>query len=163
MLNLNGKNEIATKMKQYQFEAEIIKLEKIDTGFVEFPFDTLKEFGKKGQVKVKAWFDGFLYRGSLVKMGHHCHLIGINKEVRKAINKNPGDIISIIIEEDTEVRLVEIPDDLLKLLKEFPLANEKFNKVSYSHKKEWMAWLNDAKKEETRLKRLHKIIDNLLD
>ncbi|MBI5541268.1 MAG: DUF1905 domain-containing protein [Bacteroidia bacterium] len=150
-------------MKQYKFEALIIKHKQLDSGFIEFPYDTEKEFGKKGQVKVKAWFDGFLYRGSLVKMGHHCHLIGLNKEVRKAINKNPGDIINVVIEEDKDKRTVDIPNDLILLLKEFPLAEEKFNKMSYSHKKEWVMWLNDAKKEETRLKRLQKIIDKLME
>jgi len=148
-------------MKKFKFEALIIKHPKLNSGYIEFPFDAEKEFGKKGQIKVKAWFDGFLYRGSLVKMGLPCYWIGINQEVRKQINKNPGDVINVVIEKDDEIRTVAIPDDLTKLLNQNTVAKQKFEKFSYSHKKEWLAWLNDAKKEETRKKRLEKIIEKL--
>jgi len=150
-------------MKKYEFTTVIIKNDQLDSGYIEFPYDTEKEFGKKGQVKVKVWFDGFLYRGSLVKMGHPCHIVGINKEIRKTINKNPGDSVSVIIEQDTEERTVTIPNDLQDLLNQHKEARSKFEKCSYSHKKEWVMWLNDAKKEDTRLKRLQKIIDKLME
>jgi hypothetical protein len=148
-------------MNKYEFTTVIIKNDNLDSGYIEFPYDTEKEFGKKGQVKVKVWFDGFLYRGSLVKMGHPCHIVGLNKEVRKAINKNPGDSIHVIIEQDTEERIIAIPTDLQNLLNEHKDAKVKFEKFSYSHKKEWVMWLIDAKKDETRLKRLQKILDKL--
>ena len=150
-------------MKKYEFTTVIIKNDQLDSGYIEFPYDTEKEFGKKGQVKVKVWFDGFLYRGSLVKMGYPCHIVGINKEIRKTINKNPGDSVSVIIEQDTEERTVTIPNDLQDLLNQHKEARSKFEKCSYSHKKEWVMWLNDAKKEDTRLKRLQKIIDKLME
>ena len=85
------------KMKEYKFEAKIIKPESVDSGYIEFPYDVYKEFGKKGQVKVKAYFDGFEYRGSLVKMGTECHSIGLNKKVRDAINKQAGDTVLVLI------------------------------------------------------------------
>jgi uncharacterized protein YdeI (YjbR/CyaY-like superfamily) len=94
-------------------------------------------------------------------MGTTCHWAGVNKEVRKAIGKNPGDKVHVIIEEDLDERTVEIPSDLKDLLRQHPEAKEKFEKFSYSHKKEWTAWLNDAKKSETRMKRLLKIIEKL--
>jgi hypothetical protein len=150
-------------MKKYEFTTVIIKNENLDSGYIEFPYDTEKEFGKKGQVKVKVWFDGFLYRGSLVKMGHPCHIIGLNKEVRKSIHKNPGDSVHVIIEHDTEERTVTIPAELQDLLNKHKVAKIKFDNFSYSHKKEWVMWLNDAKKEKTRLKRLQKIIDKLME
>ena len=50
-----------------------------DSGYIEFPFDEEKEFRKKSQLKVKAYFNGFEYSGSLVKMGHPCHIPGLNK------------------------------------------------------------------------------------
>jgi hypothetical protein len=68
-------------LKKYEFEAEIIKHETLNSGYIEFPYDVMEEFGTKGQVKVKAHFDGYEYRGSLVKMGHTCHLIGLNQKV----------------------------------------------------------------------------------
>ena len=150
-------------MKKYEFDVLIIKNEKVNSGFIEFPYNAEKEFGKKGQVKVKAWFDGFLYRGSLVKMGHPCHILGLNKEVRTAINKEPGDTVHVIIEEDKEERIVEVPKELQDALNKNPKAKAKFEKYSYTHKKEYVVYLSDAKKEETRIKRLQQIIDKLME
>jgi hypothetical protein len=68
-------------VKKFEFDAVMQKHEGLDAGYIEFPYSVAAEFGTKGQVKVKAYFNGFPYRGSLVKMGHICHLIGVTKEV----------------------------------------------------------------------------------
>ncbi len=148
--------------KFYEFEAVLLKHEGIDASFIEFPFNVEKEFGVKGQVKVKAWFDGHEYRGSLVKMGHHCHIIGVKKQIRKTISKTYGEIIHVKIIKDTDLRTVVIPIDLINSFKNNPIAEEVFNNLSYSHRKEYIQWLEDAKKQETREKRVIKIIDLLI-
>jgi hypothetical protein len=76
----------------------ILKVPDIDGAYIEFPFDVRKEFGK-GRVKVFATFDGEPYEGSLVRMGTPCHIIGIRKDIRTKINKQPGDIIHVTIRE----------------------------------------------------------------
>lgn len=85
--------------KTYAFEAPIRKVPDLDGAYIEFPYDVRREFGK-GWVKVLATFDGHPYRGSLVRMGTDCHIIGIRKDIRKAIGKQPGDIIRVTIRED---------------------------------------------------------------
>lgn len=82
----------------YEFEAVIKKVSDIDGTYIEFPYDVRKVFGK-GRVKVTATFDGVEYNGSLVKMGTPCHIIGIRKDIRKKIGKQPGDMIKITIKE----------------------------------------------------------------
>lgn len=144
--------------KIYEFDAEIKRHDKSDAAFVEFPYDVEKEFGKKGQVKVCATFDGYLYIGSLVKMGHHYHMIGITKEVRHNIGKTHGDIVHVTIKEDNLPRKVEIPEDLENLLNAHSEANAIFNKLSFTHKKEYVRWIIESKKQETREKRLQKTI-----
>lgn len=84
--------------KIYEFEAEIKKVPDIDGAYIEFPFDVKVEFGK-GRVPVHATFDGEQYEGSLVKMKTPCHIIGIRKEIRAKIGKQPGDIIKVTIQE----------------------------------------------------------------
>ncbi len=84
--------------KVYEFEAEIQKVPDINGAYVEFPFDVKEEFGK-GRVKVKVSFDGYDYEGSLVKMKTPCHIIGIRKDIREAIGKQPGDLIKVTIVE----------------------------------------------------------------
>ena len=66
----------------------------IDGAFVEIPFDVKAEFGK-GRVLVSATFDGEAYEGSLVRMKTPCHIIGIKKDIRAKIGKQPGDIIKV--------------------------------------------------------------------
>ncbi len=87
-----------SQQKTYEFEAEIKRVEGIDGAYVEIPFDVKQEFGK-GRVPVTATFDGEAYEGSLVKMGTPCHIIGIRKDIRAKIGKQPGDIIKVTLQE----------------------------------------------------------------
>jgi citrate lyase gamma subunit len=84
--------------KIYKFTATIIQNQNMDAGYIEVPFDVEKEFGKK-RVLVEATFDGYKYLGQLVRMQTKCHIIGIRKDIRKAINKTFGDTIQVTIKE----------------------------------------------------------------
>lgn len=84
--------------KVYEFEAKICKVPDMDAAYIEFPYDVRKEFNK-GRVKVHATFDGEPYDGSLVVMQTPCHIIGIRKDIRKKINKQPGDTVKVTIKE----------------------------------------------------------------
>jgi bacteriocin resistance YdeI/OmpD-like protein/uncharacterized protein DUF1905 len=128
--------------------------------FVEVPFDVEKEYGSK-KPKVKAMIEGVPYRGTLVRMGTECHLLIILKGIREQIGKTFGDEVTITLEPDTAPRLVEIPKDLMKELKKEKEAKAFFDKLSYTHQKEYVAWINDAKKEETRQNRIVKTIEML--
>jgi len=97
--NMNTMNKI------YEYEA-IIQSSSIGKGgaYVSFPYDVRAEFGK-GRVKVHATFDGEPYDGSIVNMGVKnadgsvCYIIGISKEIRSKIGKQPGDIVKVTITE----------------------------------------------------------------
>lgn len=82
----------------YTFEATIKKVEGIDGAYIEILFDVKEEF-QKGRVKVNATFDGVSYQGSLVRMKTPCHIIGIRKDIRQAIKKQPGDKVYVTIQE----------------------------------------------------------------
>jgi len=90
--------------KTYHFEAVIQKVPGIDGAYIVFPYDIKQEFGK-GRVKVRVSFDGVPYTGSIVNMGMKnadgsvCYIIGILKEIRKKINKQPGDTIEVVLNE----------------------------------------------------------------
>lgn len=84
--------------KKYEFEAVIRKVDGIDGAYVEIPFDVKKEFGK-GRVPVTATFDGEPYEGSLVRMGTPGHILGIRKDIRARIGKQPGDSVHVTLAE----------------------------------------------------------------
>ncbi len=82
----------------YEFDAVIKKNADMDAAYVEIPFDVKAAFGK-GRVPVHATFDGEAYEGQLVRMGTPCHIIGIRKDIRAKINKQPGDTVHVTLRE----------------------------------------------------------------
>lgn len=150
-------------MKTYEFTGEIKKHSFQDAAYIEFPYNVEEEFGVKGQVKVKATFDGYEYRGSLAKMGHYCHMIGITKKIREEINKQPGDMVQVVIIKDEAPRIVEIPEYFQAKLMENPEAKKFFEGLSYSNQKKYTDWLTSAKKAETRENRVNNSMVMLLE
>ena len=128
--------------------------------FVEVPFDVEQVFGSK-RPKVKALIEGVPYRGTLVRMGGEHHLLIILKGIREQVGKAFGDEVKIIVEADTEPRAVEILADLMKELKKDKDARALFDKLAYTHRKEYVRWIEEAKREETRASRVLKTIDML--
>ena len=82
--------------KIYEFDAVIRKVPDLDGAYVEIPFDVKATFGV-GRVPVRATFDGESYNGQLVRMGTPCHIIGIRKDIRSRINKQPGDVVHVTL------------------------------------------------------------------
>jgi Bacteriocin-protection, YdeI or OmpD-Associated/Domain of unknown function (DUF1905) len=143
-------------MRKYSFTA------KIEPGpgggaFVTFPYNVEEEFGTRGSVLVQATFDGIPYAGSLMRCGGPEHMIGILKAIREQLGKNPGDTIKAQLWKDGAERAVEIPADFSALLKKEKLLPV-FEKLSYTHRKEYVRWITEAKREETRAARLTKSI-----
>jgi hypothetical protein len=143
-------------MKKYKFKA---KIEAGDGGgaYVLFPYDTEKEFATKGKVPIKATFNGVLYTSSLIKYDNPLHMLGMLKAIRAQTGKGPGDTIEVVVWKDEEVRTVEVPAQFENLMKKEGLLPV-FKKLSYTHRKEYCRWITEAKKEETRWKRLEKAI-----
>ena len=143
-----------------KFEAKLKKVQDKNASYIEIPFDVLEVYGSK-RVKVKARFDGIEYRGSLVKMGTDCHIIGVTKEIRDKINKTFGDTVSVTLEKDVEERTVEIPDDFKYELQKNISANDFFNTLSFSYQKKYINYITSAKKDVTRNNRIIKSIEKL--
>ena len=145
-------------MKKYSFTATIEAASVGGGGaYILFPYDVEKEFGTKGRVPVHATFDGLPYTGSLVKYGRPQHMLGILKALREQLGKQPGDKVKVELWKDEGVRTVEVPADFAALLKKEKLLPV-FEKLSYTHRKEYVRWITEAKKAETRATRLTKSI-----
>lgn len=90
--------------KVYEYESQIYEADKPGGAYVVFPYDIRKEFGR-GRVKVHVLFDGEPYDGSIVNMGVKnadgsiCYIIGIRKDIRSRIGKQPGDSVHVAVTE----------------------------------------------------------------
>jgi hypothetical protein len=133
-------------------------IESADRGgaFVKIPFDVEKIFCKK-RVKIIANIEGEIYRGSLVRMGTSCHILGILKEIREKIARSIGDEIEIELQEDTDPRIVEMPSDLKIAFAGYHISEDSFCRLSYTKQKEYLSWITSAKKEITRQKRIEAV------
>ncbi|KPE51743.1 YdeI/OmpD-associated family protein [Chryseobacterium indologenes] len=150
--------------KAIEFSAVIQKNGELNAAFIEFPFSAEELFGKKGQIKIRAVLDTAVeYRGSLVKMRSDCHILGLPQEIRKQLGKTFGDEVIVSLIEDKEERTVNIAEDIAKVFNENPEAKKLFEKMSYTHKKEYIRWIEEAKKPETRESRKSKMINMILD
>ena len=84
--------------KTYEYDAVIRELPEKGGAYVVFPWNIREEFGK-GRVAVHATFDGEPYDGQAVRMGTPCHIVGIRKDIRAKIVKEPGDEVHVTLQE----------------------------------------------------------------
>lgn len=128
---------------------------------VVVPFDIKEVWGKR-RVPVKGTINGGApFRTTVVKMkGDYCFCV--NQQMRAhAGGVGPGDKVTVVIEPDTAPRVVAVPPDLKKALKANPRASATWDRYAYTYRKEFAKWLEDAKRPETRTRRLEKTIEML--
>jgi hypothetical protein len=144
-----------------EFEGILNGMEGMESLSIDFPYDVFELYGVKGQVKVKITYDGVPYQGSLAKMGTNCHWLLVRKDIRKLIGKNAGDVVKVTVQRDLEERIVDIPDELIALLEANPQEQQFFDQLSFTNRKEYARWISDAKRPETKEKRLAQTLEKL--
>lgn len=130
--------------------------------YVVVPIDVESVFGSK-RPKVKATFDGEPYRGTVVRMGGPDHILPILKSIREKIGKQAGSTVHVTLCLDTEPRRVVVPGDLSAALDAVPLARDFFDQLSYTNRKEYVRWVEGAKRETTRASRIERAVSMLGD
>ena len=119
--------------------------------YVLVPATVMKTFGGKVRVPVRVTINGAQHRTTICNMGMG-PMIGVPAMLRKAAGIDRGQRISVALEADAAVRTVKVPKDFAKAMN----ATERraYDKMSYSHRKEYVMWIEDAKKLETRARRI---------
>ena len=146
-------------MKKLEFT---VKLEGRGTSvsWLNPPFDVVEVFGTRARVAVRGTINGFPFRSSLMPMGG-CHGMPINQALRKGAGVEDGDTISVVMERDDAERTVEVPAILKKELAKNKTAQANWEELSFTSQKEIALSINGAKQEETRVRRLAKVMDIL--
>jgi bacteriocin resistance YdeI/OmpD-like protein/uncharacterized protein DUF1905 len=129
---------------------------------IEVPARLVEAFGAGKRPPVQATVDGYTFRTTIAVYGGR-YYIGLRKDVRAAAGVEPGQRVKVNLELDTQPREVEIPSDLASALAADPKANAAFERLSFTHRKEYVQAIALAKKEETRRRRLEKTIQALRD
>lgn len=125
------------------------------------PTDVAASLGLKGMPKIQAVIAGVPYRGSLMPMGDGTYCLGVLKSIQEGAGVGLGDTIEVLIELDTEPRSVEPPTDLAQVLNRDRRAAAAWAKLSFTNQKEIARSLEEAKKPETRERRLKAAVARL--
>jgi hypothetical protein len=128
---------------------------------VPIPKDVANKLGLKGMPRIQAVIAGTPYRGSLMPMGDGTYCLGVLKSIQEAAGVGQGDTIEVAIELDTAPRTVEPPADLARILAIDKKAAEAWAKLSFTNQKEMARSLEEAKKPETRERRLQAAVARL--
>jgi hypothetical protein len=146
--------------KQLRFKVRLVAHESSSAAGLVAPFDVLKTFGTRERVPVRGTINGFPFRSSLMPMGG-CHMMAVNKELREGARAEAGDEVEVVLERDDELRTVEAPPELAKELARNKKAQQRWDTLSFTHKKEMAKCIVEAKQEETRKRRLAKVMQVL--
>ena len=109
---------------------------------------------------VRATINGHMWRTTVTPM-HGENLLGLNREVRTAAGVEAGDRVEVMIELDDQPREVEVPGALAAALAADTIAKEAYEGMSFTHRKEYARWIEEAKREETREKRVAQALERL--
>jgi len=120
--------------------------------FIPVPFDPAPVFGKV-RAPVKVTLNGYTYRSTIAAMGGGC-CIPLRKSNREAAGLEGGETLDVTLTLDTEKREVQPPADFVKALKAAPPAWDRWRELSFSHQREYVEAIEEAKKPETRTRRI---------
>jgi Bacteriocin-protection, YdeI or OmpD-Associated/Domain of unknown function (DUF1905) len=109
---------------------------------------------------VVARVNGYTWRTSVARMGGE-FLLGLNRAVRAEAGVRAGDAVEVEIELDTAPREVVVPDTLADALARDVAARAAFDALSYTHRKEYARWIDEAKREQTRERRVSQTLARL--
>jgi len=129
--------------------------------FVRIPSDVQAKLGLRGRPKIKSVIAGSPYRGSLMPMGDGTFCLGVLKAIQQAAGVTRGDTITVELELDAAPRIVEPPPDLAGALARDKRAAAGWDGMSFTNQKEMARSLEEAKKPETRERRLAAALERL--
>lgn len=147
-------------MKKLKFKVKLDGSESGEGAALSAPFDVEKTFGTIARVPVRGTINRFPFRSSLMPMGG-CHRMVVNKQMREGAGVKAGDVVTVVMERDEAQRTVDVPALLKKELSKSKTAHANWEKQSFTNQKEMARSISDAKQEETRLRRLAKVVDVL--
>lgn len=149
------------RMKPVEFKTTLVKEKNSIACGINLPFAPKEKFGK-ARAPVRVTINNHTFRTTTFTMGDR-FWIPVNTENRTLANISAGDQIDVTMEVDTEPRIVTPPEDLLNTLRKKKTVFAKWEKLSYTHQKEFVRWIEEAKKPETRRRRIDKTIEQVAE
>jgi hypothetical protein len=145
--------------KRKRFKVVLEKAPDSEACGITIPFDVKEAWGAL-RVPVRGTINGFPFRSTVVRMAG-CFLMAVNQGLRAGANAKAGDVIDVVMEPDEEPRAVTPPDDVARAIGKSKAARAGWEAASYTRRKELILAVEDAKKPETRARRIQKAVAEL--
>ena len=132
-------------------------------GFVclDLPKKVSTGLGSRARIPVAVEINGFSVRTSVFPTGKGTHFMLVNKSMQKGAAAGVGDRVEVLLKPDRAKRTVKVPKDLRDALAKKAKAKLNFSKLAYTHRKEYVDWIEEAKRPETRKRRIEKALEKL--
>jgi hypothetical protein len=127
--------------------------------FIEVPLDVPAVFGRV-RAPVRGTLNGFPFRSTIMRYGTRYYL-PVNKALREGSGAAAGETVTVALEADDAPRVVEVPDDLREALASAADARTVFEGLSYTHQREYVEWIEEAKRAATRTRRVERTVEML--
>jgi len=146
-------------LSRQKFEAELISAGPNGAWTrMHIPFDVPATYGSKGRVSVRGSINGFQFQSSIFPDGDGGFHMLVNKEMQQGAKAQPGDVVEVIMQMDTDERTVSVPKDFEKALKLNKQTQANFAKMTSSARREFAEWIDSAKQQQTRERRIEKAV-----
>jgi hypothetical protein len=129
--------------------------------FVVLPDKVLEALGGGSRFRVTGTLDGVSFASSTMGMGGGRVCLGVHKATRQAAGVEIGDRVKVEVERDDRPRELSVPDDLATALAGDASAKAAFEKLSFTHRREYVEWVTGAKRDETRARRIAETLTRL--
>ena len=146
--------------KKLRFQAKIAGKEAGVVAAITPPVDVIEWFGTRARVPIRGTINGFPFRSSLMPCGSG-RMMPVNKRLCEGAGVQPGDVVDVVMERDAEERTVDAPPELKRELVKSEVARERWDGLAFTHKKEMANSISGAKQEETKKRRLAKVMNVL--
>jgi hypothetical protein len=158
MAQAKAKEEAAaTAVEVVHFRSRLVPHPKMEAGWIELSPAVHRKLGGAGRIPVRGRINGGPeFRTTACRMGGPMFFV-VNRQVREASGVRPGDRVDVELSQDREKRTVAVPRDLAAALSKAKLRKV-FDAMSFTHRKEWALAVTEAKKPETRQRRIEKCV-----
>ena len=142
---------MVSRVAAKRFTVQLERVQKTATMF-RVPFDLEEAFGR-ARPPVKVTIRGHTWRTTPGVYGGVGHVV-VNRAVKAATGVDAGDSVRVAMELDTEPRTVAVPDDLRAALDRDAEVASAFDRMSFTHRREYVEWVEEAKRPDTRARRI---------
>jgi len=150
-----------TSLSQHRFVATLYK-----SGInrcIDVPEEISRALGAKGYIPVFVSVQGLIVRTTLIPAGNGQHRLFIDGKIRKKLGVDAGSLIGIVLRRDKKPRELAVPADVTAALRKTPGAQKAFEAITPALRREFLRWVLNAKRSETRAKRIARAIPILIE